>query len=120
MFTPWLPQRAFDNGQAADGGGGRRLRPDKERREVPDGGCSGLYLIIQPSGVKSWAMRFRRPSGKSAKLTLGPVDLTNKEVQSEPVVGMPLTLASARSSPPSCTASARWARTWSRRGTAKS
>ena len=74
-----------------------RLRPDKERREVPDGGCSGLYLIIQPSGVKSWAMRFRRPSGKSAKLTLGPVDLTNKEVQSEPVVGMPLTLASARS-----------------------
>lgn len=74
----------------------QRLRPDEERREIPDGGCPGLYLIIQPSGVKSWAMRFRRPGGKTAKLTLGKVDLTNKDVEDAPKVGDRLTLASAR------------------------
>jgi hypothetical protein len=36
-----------------------------------------LYLIIQPTGFKSWALRFRRPSGKTAKLTLGPADATD-------------------------------------------
>ena len=41
-------------------------------------------------------MRFRRPSGKPAKLTLGPVDLSGKEAESEPVADLPLTLASAR------------------------
>ncbi|MCA3439243.1 MAG: integrase arm-type DNA-binding domain-containing protein [Rhodobacter sp.] len=43
--------------------------PDK-RREVPDPALSGLYLVIQPSGVKSWALRYRH-GGKPAKLTLG-------------------------------------------------
>ena len=41
-------------------------------------------------------MRFRRPNGKPAKLTLGPVDLSGKEAESEPVLDSPLTLASAR------------------------
>jgi integrase len=41
-------------------------------------------------------MRFRRPDGNPGKLTLGPVDLSNKEAQSEPVMGAPLTLAAAR------------------------
>lgn len=63
---------------------------------MPDGGCAGLYLIIQPSGAKSWALRFRRPNGKPAKLTLGKVDLTNKESANDPIIGAPLTLASAR------------------------
>ena len=74
----------------------QRLRPGAGRREIPDAGCPGLYLIIQPSGKKSWAMRFRRPNGNPAKLTLGSVDLTNKEAEGEPLVGAPLTLASAR------------------------
>jgi hypothetical protein len=74
----------------------QRLRAGKERREIPDGGCAGLYLIIQPGGARSWALRFRRPGGKTAKLTLGPVDLSGKETQNEPVLGAPLTLASAR------------------------
>ncbi len=75
----------------------RNHRPGKKgRREIPDGGCSGLYLVIQAAGHRSWAMRFRRPSGKPAKLTLGPVDLSGKEAESEPVLGTPLTLASAR------------------------
>lgn len=47
------------------------IRPDPvKRREVPDPSLSGLYLIIQPSGAKSWALRYRY-GGKPRKLTLG-------------------------------------------------
>ena len=74
----------------------KNYRPGKGRREISDGGCPGLYLVIQASGHRSWAMRFRRPIGKPAKLTLGPVDLSGKEAESEPVLNSPLTLASAR------------------------
>ena len=47
------------------------LRPRAKRTEYPDAGCPGLYLIVQPGGGRSWALRYRRPGGKSAKLTLG-------------------------------------------------
>jgi hypothetical protein len=68
-----------------------------KRREIADGGCSGLYLIVQPkSGFKSWALRYRRPSGKSAKLTLGPVDLSGTESVTAPRLGTPLSLKAAR------------------------
>jgi integrase len=73
-----------------------RFRPRPQRYEVPDGGCPALYLVVQPSGRKSWAMRFRRPSGKSAKITLGVLDLTGKESEDEPAIGALLTLAAAR------------------------
>ena len=73
-----------------------KCRPAKDRREIPDAGSPGLYLIVQASGRKSWALRFRKPGGRSAKLTLGPVDLSGKEAADEPVIGAPLTLASAR------------------------
>lgn len=43
--------------------------PDK-RLEIPDGGLQGLYLVVQPSGAKAWAVRYRF-AGKPAKLTLG-------------------------------------------------
>lgn len=43
--------------------------PDK-RREIPDPALSGLYLVVQPSGAKSWALRYRY-AGKPKKLTLG-------------------------------------------------
>jgi integrase len=72
----------------------QRLRPGKVRREIPDRG--GLHLIIQPSGHKSWALRFRRPGGKTAKLTLGPVDLSGRELEGAPEIGMPLSLSAAR------------------------
>jgi integrase len=39
-----------------------------QRIEIHDG--HGLYLVIQPSGTKSWAYRYR-VAGKSRKLTLG-------------------------------------------------
>lgn len=46
-------------------------KPDRQKRlEVPDPALSGLYLVIQPSGAKSWALRYRH-AGKPRKLTLG-------------------------------------------------
>jgi integrase len=44
-------------------------KPDTERREIPDDGCAGLYLVVQPTGRKSFAVRYRF-AGKSRKLTL--------------------------------------------------
>ncbi len=50
-----------------------RADPAK-RREIPDGALPGLYLVVQPSGSKSWATRYRF-AGASKKLTLGPYPL---------------------------------------------
>jgi integrase len=51
-------------------------KPRPKRYEIPDGGALGLYLVIQPSGVKSWARRYRF-NGRTAKQTLGSaVDIT--------------------------------------------
>jgi integrase len=42
-----------------------------KRTEVADSRKPGLYLVIQPSGRKSWAVRYRRVAdNKSRKLTL--------------------------------------------------
>jgi len=47
-------------------------KPSAVRREIPDGKSRGLYLVVQPSGKKSFALRYRRPdTGRPAKLTLG-------------------------------------------------
>jgi integrase len=72
----------------------KKLRPKKKRREVAD--AHGLHLVIQPSGAKSWAVRYRRPDGRPVKLTLGTVDVTGAELKGEPVIGGHLTLAAAR------------------------
>jgi integrase len=74
----------------------KNLRPGRKRREISDGGCPGLHLIIQPTGRKSWALRIRRPNGQSAKVTLGSCDVSGAEIAGEPVVGGHLTLAAAR------------------------
>ena len=39
--------------------------------ELPDGALPGFYLVVQPSGAKSWAVRYR-VAGRPRKLTLGP------------------------------------------------
>ena len=39
------------------------------RREIPDSGCPGLYLVVQPTGAKSFALRYRY-GGRTRKLTL--------------------------------------------------
>jgi hypothetical protein len=76
----------------------RKYAAQARRREIPDTRAPGLYLIIQPkpSGTKSWALRFRRPNGDTAKLTLGRVDFADTETRDEPVLGGALTLRQAR------------------------
>jgi integrase len=59
----------------------RNLKPAQARREVADGGCTGLYLLVQPNNKRSWAVRYRY-HGRPCKLTLGSLP--------------PLTLAEAR------------------------
>jgi integrase len=45
------------------------FKPGPQRREISDGG-SGLYLVLQSSGHRSWALRYRA-NGRPTKLTLG-------------------------------------------------
>jgi integrase len=52
----------------------RNLAATDSRREIPDGKVTGLYLVVQPSGAKSWALRYRA-RGKPKKLTIGPYPL---------------------------------------------
>ena len=62
--------------------------PDK-RREVPDGKISGLYLVAQPSGAKSWALRYR-VDGTPKKLTIGPypaIDLATARKRAQEALG---------------------------------
>jgi hypothetical protein len=46
------------------------LRPTDRRQEIKDAGCRGLYLLIQVSGAKGWAVRYFM-DGKLRKATLG-------------------------------------------------
>lgn len=71
-----------------------RYRAGPTRRRIRDDGAKALFLIIEPSGYKSWQMRFRTPTGRIAKLTLGPFH-DGDEIEGNPVVGMPLTLSAA-------------------------
>jgi hypothetical protein len=48
-----------------------KTRPNPAcRTEIPDSVLPGLYLIVQPGGAKSWAVRYRH-SGRTRKFTLG-------------------------------------------------
>ncbi|RWA76660.1 MAG: site-specific integrase [Mesorhizobium sp.] len=48
-----------------------KLKADPNKRlEIPDAVLPGLFLIIQPTGRKAWALRYRH-KGKPRKLTLG-------------------------------------------------
>ncbi|ADP71702.1 integrase family protein [Rhodomicrobium vannielii ATCC 17100] len=58
-MTKALTVRALEN-----------MRPGASRREIPDGIIQGLYFVHQPSGAKSWAVRYR-VGGQTRKLTLG-------------------------------------------------
>src|SRR5437868_3116767 len=70
-----------------------------ERYEIPDAGAAGLHLVVQPTGAKSFALRFRRKGkrtrGKTVKETLGRFN-PNEQIE-KPRIGIPLTLAAARS-----------------------
>jgi len=45
-------------------------KPTQKRRELPDRHMPGLYLVVQPSGAKGWAVRYRH-AGTTRKHTLG-------------------------------------------------
>jgi integrase len=47
----------------------RNLKAGASRREVPDPGQRGLYVIVQTTGAKSFAVRYRY-AGRPRKLTL--------------------------------------------------
>ncbi len=46
------------------------LKPAQSRREIADDLARGLYLIVQPSGARSWAVRYRI-DGRPVKDTIG-------------------------------------------------
>src|SRR5580700_7120497 len=48
-----------------------QTKPETARKEVADAVVPGLYLIVQPSGRKSWACRYRFDR-RLRKYTLGP------------------------------------------------
>jgi hypothetical protein len=67
----------------------KKLAFPSKRREIPDGRVRGLYLVVQPSGAKSWAVRYRT-GGKPRKLTLGSypaVDLAAARRRAEEAIG---------------------------------
>ncbi len=67
----------------------KKLASRATRREVPDGKIGGLFLILQPSGAKSWAVRYRL-DGKPKKFTIGPypaVDLATARKRAQEALG---------------------------------
>jgi integrase len=76
----------------------RSFKARPARYEVPDHGAQFLYLVVQPSGAKSWALRYSI-GGKPQKFTLGPtfvLDAKEAEPDRKPEVNQALTLAAAR------------------------
>ena len=47
------------------------VRAADDRRELADDYMRGLYLVVQPTGSKSWAVRYRQ-GGRSHKHMVGP------------------------------------------------
>jgi integrase len=47
-----------------------RIKPGAARREIADAVLPGLYLVVQPSGARSFAVR-TRVAGKPVKITVG-------------------------------------------------
>jgi integrase len=45
------------------------LQATSKRQEIPDDLCTGLYLVIQPTGKKSWQVRYRH-GGVHRRMTL--------------------------------------------------
>jgi integrase len=65
------------------------LKPAEKRREVPDAKIGGLFLIVQPSGAKSWALRYR-VAGRTRKLTIGAyptIDLSTARKRAQEAAG---------------------------------
>jgi len=50
--------------------GVQKIAPRERTFEVPDGKVRGLWLVIQPSGAKSWCVRFSRHN-RDRRFTIG-------------------------------------------------
>jgi integrase len=62
--------------------------PGEARREIPDGYIKGLYLIVQPTGAKAWAVRYRH-GGRPRKYTIGNYPLYGlKEARERGIVAL--------------------------------
>jgi integrase len=62
-------------------------KPTSSRQEIADAMQPGLYLVIQPTGRKSWAVRYRL-GGKSKKHTLAKgISLADARDQAREVLG---------------------------------
>ena len=67
----------------------KKLALPQSRKEMPDGKIPGLYLVLQPSGARSWAVRYRF-AGQPKKLTLGPypsIDLATARRRAQEALG---------------------------------
>ena len=62
-----------------------KVKPGPTRRELPDGGLPGLYLVIQPSGRRSFAVR-TRISDRPVKVTLAARDLVAARAEAREVL----------------------------------
>ena len=49
------------------------IKPTDKRAEFPDHIVQGLRLIVQPSGIKSFQLRYRH-AGKGKRMSLGRLD----------------------------------------------
>jgi integrase len=58
------------------------IKPTAIRQEIPDALLPGLYLIVQPSGARSWAVRYRH-HGKPRKYTLGSYPIVDLKAARE-------------------------------------
>ncbi|MDQ7775557.1 MAG: integrase family protein [Paracoccus aminovorans] len=47
-----------------------KMQPTDRRQEIPDSLCTGLYLVVQPTGKKGWQVRYRH-GGTHRRMTLG-------------------------------------------------
>jgi len=54
-------------------------KPGTSRKELPVYEAPGLYLVVQPSGAKSFAIRYRH-DGRNTKMTLGSYPLISLKV----------------------------------------
>src|SRR5262249_17435501 len=61
--TPALKKQALTDKQV------KHMKPTAKRMEVKAGPPTGLYLVVQPTGAKSWALRYRW-HGRPRKLPL--------------------------------------------------
>jgi integrase len=75
----------------------RKYTAGRQRRRIKDS-TPGLALVIEPSGFKTFEMRFRAPGGRIGKIRLGPYDLSGRGelLKDEPQIGQPLSLTAAR------------------------